>query len=167
MTFKLTLAVMALAIGLGSAPSVAQTHHDVQAGNLTIHAPFARSSARRASSGAAFLTIENTGATADRLVDARADFAMVQMHVTKVDGNGVATMQHLSDGIEIAAGATVTLEPGAMHVMFMGLKQPLVAGETRRVTLMFEKAGAVEIDFPVVAPGQGAPMMGHGTMQMN
>ena len=92
---------------------------------------------------------------------------MVQMHVTEVDGNGVATMQHLSDGIEIAAGATVTLEPGAMHVMFMGLKQPLVAGETRRVTLMFEKAGAVEIDFPVVAPGQGAPMMGHGTMQMN
>lgn len=167
MKFKLTLAVMALALGIGTSPLVAQAHDDLQVGNLTIHAPFARSSARSASSGAAFLTIKNTGATADRLVDARADFAMVQLHVTKVDGNGVATMQHLSEGIEIAPGATVTLEPGAMHVMFMGLKQPMREGETRRVTLVFEKAGAVEIDFPVVAAGQGGAMMGHGTMQMN
>jgi copper(I)-binding protein len=54
-------------------------------------------------------------------------------------------MNELPDGIPVPAGATVTLSPGGLHLMMMGLKAPLVEGETVPVTLTFATAGTVEI----------------------
>jgi copper(I)-binding protein len=39
----------------------------------------------------------------------------------------------------------VVLKPGGIHMMMIGLKQQLNEGETVALTLMFEKAGAVEV----------------------
>ena len=55
-------------------------------------------------------------------------------------------MNELPDGIAVPAGGTVTLAPGGLHLMFMGLKAPLVENETVPVTLTFAKAGTIEIE---------------------
>ena len=52
------------------------------------------------------------------------------------------------------------LKPGGLHVMFMDLKQPLKHGEKLKGTLVFEKAGKIEIEYevaPIGAAGPGQP----------
>jgi len=70
-------------------------------------------------------------------------------------------MRALADGLELPAGATTELKPGGYHVMFLGLKQPLAEGESYPVTLVFEKAGKLEVEMKIegMAAKHGA---GHG-----
>ena len=68
-------------------------------------------------------------------------------------------MREKADGIPIPAGQTVTLQPGGLHIMFMQVEKPFEEGRNVRVTLTFEKAGAVELDLPVQAFGAESPMM--------
>ena len=65
-------------------------------------------------------------------------------------------MNELHDGIVIPAGASVTLAPGGLHIMFMQLKSAFVEGGTVPVTLVFEHAGKVTIDLAVGAPNADA-----------
>jgi len=66
-------------------------------------------------------------------------------------------MRPVEGGLEIKPGETVDLKPGSMHVMLMGLKQPLEKGQTVKGTLEFEKAGKVDIEYAVEALGVSAP----------
>ena len=103
-----------------------------------------------AQTAAGYLTITNTGAEPDQLIAVKAPFPRVMLHETVLN-DGVATMEHL-DGITIAPGASVSLEPGGAHVMFMGLQgDPFEEGETIAATLVFEKAGSIDIAFSVEA----------------
>jgi periplasmic copper chaperone A len=54
------------------------------------------------------------------------------------------------DAIELPAGKTVELKSGGLHLMFIGVKQPLALGSKVPVTLKFEKAGEVKVDFNVM-----------------
>ena len=58
-------------------------------------------------------------------------------------------------------GATVTLAPGGLHLMLMGLRKPLVRDTLVPLTLVFEKAGSVEIELSVEA--MGAQRRTHGS----
>ena len=71
-------------------------------------------------------------------------------------------MRQLVDGLEIPAGETVVLAPGGFHIMFMGLTQAFVEGESVAVTLTFEKAGSVEVLLPVETSAAAAPTAMHG-----
>ena len=87
-----------------------------------------------------------------------------ETHESKVDANGVGTMEHV-DAVEIPPGQTVNLEHGGYHIMFMGLKDTLEEGEMRKVTLIFERAGRVEIEFMIDPPmGAGMEGMDHSKM---
>jgi copper(I)-binding protein len=55
----------------------------------------------------------------------------------------------------------VKLEPGGYHLMLLKLKKPLVAGQRYKATLLFEKAGPIEVEFEVRAMGAGQ-QKGHG-----
>ena len=122
-------------------------HH----GPLDISGPFTRATLPNAPVGGGYLSIENTGTEADRLLSAASPVAgAVQLHQMKMEGD-VMRMNPATDGIVIAPGQTVTLEPGGLHIMFLGLKQAFVEGETVPVTLVFEHAGTVEIQLPVLA----------------
>ena len=46
------------------------------------------------------------------------------------------------------------LKPGGLHIMFIGLKAPLKAGDSFPMKLKFEKAGEVTVEVKVEAPGQ-------------
>jgi copper(I)-binding protein len=67
--------------------------------------------------------------------------------------NGVMKMRAMPKGIELKPGQTVEFKPGSNHVMFVGLKQPLEKGGHVKATLQFEKAGKVDVDFPVEGIG--------------
>ena len=129
----------------------------VHLGPINISLPFTRATLPNAPVAGGFLTIENTGTEADRLVSVSTDAAnAAQIHEMALE-NDVMKMRQLPDGLEIPAGATVELAPGGLHLMFMGLKRPFVEGETVSVTLTFEKAGTVEIVLPVAAPAADGP----------
>jgi len=70
---------------------------------------------------------------------------------------GVMKMRPVEGGLEIKPGESVTLKPGGDHVMFRDLKQPLVQGQSVKATLKFERAGTVDVDYPVLAIGAAAP----------
>lgn len=130
-------------------------------GTLNITLPFTRATLPNAPVGGGFLTIENTGAVADRLVSATSTVAAkTQIHEMAMEGE-VMKMRELTEGIEIPAGETVVLAPGGLHIMFIGLKQAFVEGETIAVTLTFEKAGSVEVLLPVASAAADAAH-GHG-----
>jgi copper(I)-binding protein len=139
---------------ISSAASAAeQAPAPVVAGDLTITAYRAKAMLPGQPTGGAFLTIANKGSVADRLLSITSPSAgMVEVHTMEVV-NDVMTMRPLEDGLEIAPGATVELKPGGTHLMFMQVKEPFKKGGEVPVTLEFEKAGKVEIDFPVVGLG--------------
>lgn len=128
--------------------NIAQAH-DYTIGELSVEHPIAFVTPKTARAGGGYLSITNSGSTDDRLLEVRAEFPRVMIHNTEMDGD-VAKMVHL-EGLDIPAGETVTLEPGGMHVMFMGLSAPFEEGEKIEATLVFEQSGELEITFNVEA----------------
>lgn len=145
-------------ICLLSLPALAQSggKADIVKGDIKVGQPWARATPGGAKVAAGYLTITNTGKAADRLVGGTALVSgVLELHdMTMVDG--VMRMRRL-DGIEIKPGATVTLRPGGLHVMFMELKQPLKQGEKVKGTLVFERAGTVEVEYAVAPIGAAGP----------
>ena len=133
----------------------------VTIGDLAIEGAWTRQTPPRARAGGAYLTITNRGSVSDRLVSGEAAFAeRVEIHAMSVT-NGVMRMARLDDGLEIAPGETVQLEPGGYHVMLIGLApDALVAGGTAVVRLEFERAGEIEIALPVAPIGARSPVGG-------
>ncbi|MET1414112.1 copper chaperone PCu(A)C [Roseibium sp. HPY-6] len=135
---------------------------DYKAGDLTLSKTWTRATPPKAKAGGGFVEIMNSGATADRLVAASSDVAAkVEIHEMAVT-DGIMKMRELNDGIEIPAGETVTLQPGGLHIMFMGLNQSFEEGTTVPVVLTFEKAGDVAIDLDVAKMGAKSMDHGHG-----
>ncbi|MBM3557914.1 MAG: copper chaperone PCu(A)C [Alphaproteobacteria bacterium] len=128
--------VLSTLFALAALPALA---HDSQIGSLKIENPWARATAATARNGAAYFTIVNPGAAPDRLLEAKASIAdKVELHTHERDGD-IMKMRRV-DGIEVKQGET-KLAPGGLHIMFLGLKGPLVEGQSFDLTLRFEKAG--------------------------
>jgi copper(I)-binding protein len=147
---RLSLVILAaLALGAGA--------HEYKAGELKIGHPWARMTAPGQPSGGAYLKLQNGGSAADRLVGGSTPAAdRVELHSMSMDGN-VMKMRQVN-AIDIAPGQTVELKPGALHIMLVGLKAPLKAGDKVPMTLKFEKAGDVKVELKIeeIAPGMAA-----------
>ncbi len=97
-----------------------------------------------------YLTL--TTATADRLVSASSpDANIVQIHESRIE-SGMMMMRELREGMALPAGETVTLEPGGNHLMLLGVREPLVAGDTVTMTLTFESSPPLELTATVGQP---------------
>ncbi len=126
---------------------------DYKAGTLTIADPWSRAIPKGATTASGYLKIVNAGTTADRLIGGSSEVAgSFQMHEMTME-KGVAKMRPLKDGLEIKAGQTVEFKPGASHIMFVDMKMPLNKGDHFKATLVFEKAGTVEVEYDVLAIG--------------
>ena len=110
---------------------------------------------------AAYATIANRGAGADRLLAVTSPAAAASLHSSSTIG-GVARMRPLTDGLAVPAGATVKLEPAGAHVMLTGLARPLAAGDRIALTLRFERSGTVEVPVRIV---EGAAVEGMKGME--
>ena len=120
-----------------------------QSSAIVIESAQARPNPPVVPNGAAYMTITNTAAEADRLLTISGEIARtIQLHETS-NTQGVMKMQHLNEGIAIAADATIKLEPGGLHIMLMGLQDALKPGNSFPLTLHFANAGAVTVNIQV------------------
>ena len=168
-----TLVFAAAALMLPAVPALAA---DYDVGAMHIARPWARGTPKGAASGAGYMTITNNGTAPDRLNCISDDAsAQCQIHNMTMEG-GVMKMRPVEAGLEIKPGETVTFKPGGYHVMFVGLKHPLEQGKAVKVTLKFDRAGMVDVEYPIAAIGAPAPgaatgggstmMQDHGDMHM-
>lgn len=141
---------------------------------VLIEGAWARNSPMNVDKGAAYMTI--TSPVDDKLLSASVDASIsttVEIHeMVPVDaatettmgmgtettmgmghgngmGNGEMKMQKV-EFIELSAGEAVALKPGGYHIMFIGLVGPLELGTTIALTLVFENAGEITVDVPVL-----------------
>lgn len=133
--------------------------HGTHAGNIHVEQAQARATVGNQANGAAFITMENQGAAEDALVSAAAPVAeKVEIHNMTMDGD-VMRMRAV-ERIDLKAGEKIEMKPGhGFHIMLMGLKKPLKAGESFPMQLRFRKAGKVQVTVKVMDTGS-APKSG-------
>jgi copper(I)-binding protein len=127
--------------------------YDYKVGALEIDHPWSRAVPKGATVAAGYVTIKNTGTEPDRLVGGSTPVAgKFEVHEMSMD-KGIMKMRPVAGGVEIKPGETLELKPQSFHIMMMGLKQPIEKGKPFKGSLVFEKAGAVDVDFAVEAVG--------------
>ena len=96
------------------------------------------------SAGGGFLSVQNSGSKADRLLGGSTPAAAaVEVHEMRMEGD-VMRMREIK-ALELPAGKRVTLAPGGFHLMLVGLKAPLKVGDKVPVKLRFETAGEIDV----------------------
>lgn len=146
---RLAAVLSALAILVVVPPSAA-------ADGLRIEKPWARASVGTARTTAAYLTIHNAGRNDDVLIGVETPVAgTAEVHKIETK-NGVVSMGPAGP-VAMPAGASVRLAPGGLHAMLMSLKRPLKEGSAFSLTLVFEKAGRIEVSVPVQGIGAKGP----------
>lgn len=166
----LTLSTAALLAGPAAAA-------DYKVGSLDVTQPWARATPKGASTGAAYMTVTNSGSKTERLSCASSPAAATcQIHEMAMS-DGVMKMRPVQGGLEIKPGQTVTLKPGGFHMMLEGLRAPLVPGDKVEATLTSSDGASVKVEFPIAAIGAPAPgastggdgmkMQGPATMPMH
>ncbi|GHC60296.1 copper chaperone PCu(A)C [Limoniibacter endophyticus] len=137
--------------------------HEYKVGNLEIGHPWSRATLPGAVVGGGYLTITNNGTEDDRLVGGTTPVAKkVEIHEMKMDG-GVMQMRQLDGGVAIPAGQTVKLDTGGYHLMLQELNAPLEKDTRVPLTLVFEKAGSVQVELAVGPAGGRAPAQDHSS----
>ena len=118
---------------------------------LTVQDAWARPSPQGAPAAAFYMTIVNSSGGEDVLLHASSDACdVIEIHRTSVDEEGVMRMAPVEGGrLVIPAGETALLEPGGLHLMCVGLQQPLIEGQQASLALAFEGAGSIDVAVPV------------------
>ena len=147
-TWTVVLVMALQAISLGSAPAA-------RSGAIEVCRPWAWTSLKGATTGAAYVTIVNRGNDGDRLVTVKSTAARrAQIHLHVMAAN---VMRHrIMERIDVPSGQTVTFAPGGLHVMLIDLTAPLEIGTKFPLILKFEQAGSVAVDVvvqPFRSPG--------------
>lgn len=152
------LAALACATSLSTIGGAAQAH-ELTHGALEVIHPNIPQPPKLAKAAAGYMAVTNNGETAERLLSIETKAAKsAQIHTIESGADGIARMVHVPV-LDLPAGETILFEQGALHVMLMGLEQPLTEGDMVPVTLVFEHAGPVEVEFMVDPPlgdGDGA-----------
>jgi copper(I)-binding protein len=129
-----------------AAPGPASAEYSL--GALRIISPWMRATAKGATVAGAYFTITNTGSEPDRLLNITSDIATtVEVHEMSVTDN-VMKMRPVEKPLEIEPGAVLEFKPNGYHLMFSRLKQGIKEGDKVKATMVFEKAGEIEIEFP-------------------
>jgi len=134
---------LAIAAALAGLPAVA--------GELAIANAWSRSTPPVAKVGVVYFTLRNDTKKSDRLLKLSTPVATkVEVHRTEVL-DGIAKMREVAV-LHVEAGQVLEFQPGGLHVMLMGLKQPLVAGTAFDLELLFEVAGPRKVRVDVRNP---------------
>jgi len=102
---------------------------------VTVDKPWVRTTVAQQTTTGAFMTI--TSVQGGKLVSATSPVAAsVEVHEMKMDGN-VMKMRPV-EALTLPAGKPVELKAGAYHMMLMGLKAPVKAGDVVPIKLVVE-----------------------------
>lgn len=147
--------LVTLTFALGAICASAGAHEYSNKG-VTVAHPWARATPGGVKVGGLYLEIKAQRGKNDRLIAARSPVAgNVEIH-NHIMEQGIAKMRRV-DAIAVPGGRSVILRPSGYHIMLMDLKQPLNEGDLTKVTLVFEKAGEIEVDATVEPIGATGP----------
>jgi copper(I)-binding protein len=163
MSFGAIMRLLPLALALvATLSSGAVFAQEFKAGSVAVKNPWSRATPQGAKIGAGYMEITNRGSEPDRLVSLSTPAsAKAEIHEMKMDGS-VMQMRALPNGLAIPPGKTVSLAPGGFHLMFVDLAAPLKQGQKLTATLVFERAGRLDVEFTVQSIGARAPAIGGG-----
>ncbi|MEH2506688.1 copper(I)-binding protein [Bradyrhizobium sp. AZCC 1578] len=120
--------------------------------SIAIERAWSRATPAGAKNGAVYGTVINNGNLSDSLVGAATPVGdQVQFH-SVAEENGVSRMREMPT-VDFRPRAKVTFSPGGMHIMIVGLKEPLKEGQSFPMTMTFEKAGKIDVMIPVAKVG--------------
>jgi len=120
--------------------------------SVKVDDPWVRATVAPQKATGAFMQL--TAAKAARVVAASSPVAdAVEIHEMKMDG-GVMKMRAI-EALALPAGQAVALKPGSYHVMLLGLKAPIQAGDTVPLTLTVEGEDKARSTIEVKAQARG------------
>jgi copper(I)-binding protein len=123
--------------------------HQSSAGDIHIAHPHARASLPGQRNGSVYLTLENRGTSSDRLTAVSTPVAGTAAIHTMSMQNNVMKMREAA-GIDMPPRMKMKMIPGeGHHIMLLNLKRALKPGEKFPMTLVFEKAGKVDVSVAV------------------
>lgn len=130
-------------------------HHE----GLDINHPWALALPSVSQNGAAYLSIHNHE-SADQLTNVSSDIAdKVEIH-QHVNQNGQISMKKL-DWVDIDEHSELAFQPGGRHIMLLGLKEPLVKGNSFVLNLVFKNAGEKQVTVQITDQMPDATSTGH------
>jgi periplasmic copper chaperone A len=145
-----------LALGAAALGPIAAGAEEFRAGDIVVADPWARETLGNVRESAVFLVLKATGDRPDRLVRAETPAAAAaELQSDRLDGD-IIQMRPIA-AIEIRPGTPTVLQPGGLHIMLVDLKAALRAGARVPLTLVFERAGRLDISVPVVRRASSRP----------
>jgi copper(I)-binding protein len=129
------------------------------ADDIGVRQAWSRATPKGAQVAGGYLTIENHGEVADKLISAATTAAAkIEIH-EMVMLDGIMMMRPVDGGLVIPPNESVTLAPGGSHLMFVGINAPFSEGEHIQAALMFENAGTIDVTFDVAGVGARGPRL--------
>ena len=158
---KKTMALFAILATLIIAWPIVATADSLARRGIAVENLWARATASMAKTGGAYMTIRNSGKSADKLIGVASPVSKhVGLHQSLMEDN-IMKMRAV-DAIDVPAGGMAMLKPGGYHIMFMGLAKPFKRGDAFPITLTFEKAGEIKLMVKIMKAGAMGAM---GTME--
>ncbi|MBG0811489.1 copper chaperone PCu(A)C [Methylosinus sp. H3A] len=120
--------------------------HEYEKGRLKVEHPWLRAPRDGESDANLFMVVYNRGDAPDRLIGVKSsEIGGFDLHVAP--HFAVAT-----DAIFLPVGSKVTLAPGGSYIHLSGVEKINPVGWGFELTLLFEKAGELQIDAAIDAP---------------
>ena len=120
----------------------------VWAGSVSVENAYVRHMPPTQKVTGAFMLLKNSSPEDRAAVSAESDIAdRAELH-THLHENGMMKMRQV-EKIDIPAGGETALEPGGIHVMLIGLKQPLDLGQIVAITLNFDDGSSTQVQAEV------------------
>lgn len=148
-----------LAIGLSLSFGLSFGLSSIAKADISVEQGYFRASPPGVNSGAAFLSLHNSDKAQVLLTGVQtpaADSAELHNHV---EHQGMMQMRRV-EAISIPPQGSVNLEPGGYHIMLMGLKAPLKAGNEMMLRLEFSDGQSIKLLLPIKKiQGHNSPKM--------
>jgi copper(I)-binding protein len=135
--------------------STAQSE-DAKAGDLMISGAWCRAAPATSDQANCYVTIENKGAAADRLVGA-STAAAEKVEIRQVKSGGGLIDKPVDGGLLISSNDKAVLAPGGYHIALVNTKVALKKGAKQAIDLQFDKAGKASVNFDVLAVSSKGP----------
>jgi protein SCO1 len=157
--FRSLLAAWLLAAATAGAAEVdariAPAADSASSGSIKVVGAWSRSTAPGASVGVVYFEVINAG-PADTLLAIECPAAQrAEMHATG-RSDGIMRMRPV-ESVDIPAGGRLSFQPGGLHAMLIGIKQPLKEGGRLPLTLVFRRAGKLRFEAAIQGLGTTDP----------
>ncbi len=118
---------------------------------LLISDPYIKGNIPGTKNTSGYLTLENHSDRDIKIVDVKTAVAKrAELHEHSMDNDKM--MMRKVDSVQVKAHSQVVFNQHGYHIMFIGVKQNLKAGQTVELKLIYADGQEQEIEMPVVDP---------------